>query len=255
MNRRKALLGGGIAVVGGAALYFGRPMIEDLLAGPPEYIPIADAPGFRRLADQSGSLSQGARDPFAGIDVPGTEAPVRVEIDNHCTALFERPPNPGVVPIAIFTDYNCPFCRVVEPRLIDMEQDPNSNVVLYFHNLPLLGEASLLGARAALAADKQGWYRPLHRALMGSGSVISEAYIMAQAERLGIDTDALSRDMEHPEIDQRLATSRALAGDLGVIGTPALVIGRTLALGALSQPRIEWLVAYEFAEGPMECSV
>jgi protein-disulfide isomerase len=132
-----------------------------------------------------------------------------------------------------FFDYRCPYCKTVAGAFIDtVEEDGDLRIV--FKEFPILGDWSLLAAKAALAADKQGKYLPLHRALMEYKGEPTEEAVFDIAAAQGIDVDRLRQDMESPDVQEQLDRNYALARALGVRGTPAFIIGNELVPGALS---------------------
>ena len=62
---------------------------------------------------------------------------------------------------------------------------------------------------------------------------VEESNVMQAAEKLGIDTAQLRRDMESPKINEHIETSMRLARSLGFNGTPSFVIGEALAPGLI----------------------
>lgn len=148
----------------------------------------------------------------------------------------------GDVVIVEFFDYRCGYCRHTAPDLFALvAKDPGVKVV--FKEFPILGEASRLASRAALASRKQGLYFDFHQALMQADISFSEAEIMAVAQSVGLDTQKLKTDMADPEIDAYLARTDALARDLGIGGTPAFVVDGELFPGALDAGDFDQLVA------------
>jgi protein-disulfide isomerase len=146
----------------------------------------------------------------------------------------------GDITLVEFFDYRCGYCRrVVDSVRALVDQDQDLRVV--FKEFPILGEDSVRAARAALAAERQGLYLPLHFALMATED-LSMAGIMQAAAGVGLDTAQLARDMESPEIQAEIAATYALARDLGIEGTPAFVIDDELIPGAVSQERLAALI-------------
>lgn len=77
----------------------------------------------------------------------------------------------GDVTVIEFFDYNCPYCRRAKPTIEGLiAADPNVRVV--FREFPILGDDSVLAARAALAARAQGMYEEFHWALIDRKSVV-----------------------------------------------------------------------------------
>ena len=144
--------------------------------------------------------------------------------------------------IVEFFDAQCGFCKQLHPAMEALiRRDPGVRVVL--KDLPVLGPNSQLAARALLAAQRQGRYVPLYDALLEQRAPLTEASLRQAAERVGLDWTRLRREMDDPAVLRRIEANLRLASDLGVEGTPALVIGRTLIPGAVDLPTLQRLVA------------
>jgi protein-disulfide isomerase len=146
----------------------------------------------------------------------------------------------GEVTLVEFFDYRCGYCRrVVSSLRALVEEDRDLRVV--FKEFPILGEDSVRAARAALAAERQGLYMPLHFALMAADDLSMQG-IMTMAAGVGLDTERLAQDMASPEIEAEIAANYALANELGIEGTPAFVVDDELIPGAVSQERLASLI-------------
>jgi protein-disulfide isomerase len=152
---------------------------------------------------------------------------------------LERDPNApvfgnpeGDVTVVEFFDYNCPYCRRVKPHM-EALLDADKNVRVVYREWPILGEGSVFAARAALASREQGKYDEFHWAMMELKGRVEESNVMQAAEKLGIDTAQLRRDMESLKINEHIETSMRLARSLGFNGTPSFVIGEALAPGLI----------------------
>ncbi len=148
----------------------------------------------------------------------------------------------GDVTIVEFFDVRCPYCKRMEPPMAELlAQD--RRVRLIYKDLPVLGPASMLGARALLAAQKQGRYEAMRDALMGTTAPITDDTIRAEAQKLGLDRARLIKDMDDPVIAARLEANLALAASLAIQGTPALVVGGALLPGAVDLTELKRAVA------------
>jgi protein-disulfide isomerase len=242
LSRRGLLIGAG-AMIGVWAL---KAPVQRLFAGRFEFVDLESPAGFRSF--EGGQLS-GGFDPFFGLE-GGTRDGFAALVDDTSADLERHlygPHADGTVRIASFSDYNCPYCRVLTKRLDEISQsDPSVRIT--WHELPLLGETSVIGARAALAAERQGAYLAMHKRLMRSGFRVTPAYIESVAADLGLDTDQLARDMDQPDVLAQIDRVKALAQIFGIIGTPAMVVGKTLVMGEISLPRLDALIALERSE-------
>ena len=75
--------------------------------------------------------------------------------------------------------------------------------------------------------------------------VANESSILRVASDLGLDVDQLTKDMASPEIQADLDQTRALADLFGFLGTPGLVIGRTVLNGATPVSMLRQIVKDE----------
>lgn len=154
----------------------------------------------------------------------------------------------GDVTVIEFFDYNCPYCRRAKPTIEGLiAADPNVRVV--FREFPILGDDSVLAARAALAARAQDKYEEFHWALMGLSGRINEAQIMQIAGELELDVPQLQADMESDAVSVHIETSLSLAQSLGITGTPSFVVGETILPGLVDQARLEELVSELRSDG------
>lgn len=203
--------------------------------------------GFRELVVDT-SLTR--VDSVVGLQVPGRHGGDRSKrsTSEFCSALFRMPESPAVgnpkspVQIASFFDYRCPYCRTLSETLSQVQR-PDVHIV--YKEWPVLGESSLLAARAALAAAKQGQYASFHKRLMNSRFVPTAALVEDFAIELGLSPAQLRVDMKAVEIELEIQRNLALASDLGFVGTPVLVVGRTIVPGPITRTRLEDLIKLE----------
>lgn len=242
-------------MVGG--IYGLRAMPWDHLLGQgSDYVAINGLPPFRALA-VSGRLSSGTV-PFIGIEPPDENATDR-RVRAHavtadlCGALFGEETRPGVLPIAYFSGFRCPFCRTLERDLDEILADNPDTIRLVQHELPIFGPPSELAARASVAAARQGMQQPLRRRLIRTSLVADERSVFALAEIVGLYIDKLERDMTSPSVQAELDRTRALADVFGFFGTPGLVIGRTVVFGSVSGSLLRRIVADEQSMAPLNC--
>jgi protein-disulfide isomerase len=162
--------------------------------------------------------------------------------------LFRDPNSPAVgkrdseVQIVAFLDYRCPYCKKLTDIIANMQTD---NVRIVYKEWPILGDSSLLAARAGLAADKQGKYLAFHTRLMNSRLIPTATYIDEIAVALGLNQSQLRLDMNSAATTFAIQRTSTLASTLGLLGTPALVVGRTMVQGEITQSQLERLIENE----------
>lgn len=219
-SRRGLLLLGG-AMAGVAAL----PMLRARFGGAPARRPHSRLAGFHVV---DGGPVSARPDPFAGIADPALDRPAPDVPATPCAGLFRAPTAPGTVPVAVFTDIDCPYCRRLEGRLADIG---SGAITPSWHDLPLLGPASVIGARLIVAADAQGAEARMRDLLQRRRVTGAGAFIDSVARSLDLDAARLAADMRAPATEARLARTLGLANLFRVPGTPALVVADTLVIG------------------------
>jgi protein-disulfide isomerase len=148
------------------------------------------------------------------------------------------------VTIVEFFDYRCVHCRHVAPT-IDKIVSSNASVRVVYKNFPVLGEPSVLAARAAVAAQQQGGWPKLHRAMLAFDGDFTMDGILALGTSVGLDAARLKTDMMSPATDSALQANMKLAAALGLDATPSFVIGDRVIRGALSADALQALVEEE----------
>ncbi|MFO1248325.1 MAG: DsbA family protein [Alphaproteobacteria bacterium] len=133
----------------------------------------------------------------------------------------------GNVVIVEFFDYACPYCKAVEPRLEALLKS-DRKVKLVLKEFPILTPQSMIATRAALAAVRQGKYRPFHEAMMNFRGQLLEADIFDMARASGLDIARLRKDMTAPEISDEIIANFNLARGIRVFQTPAFIVGGKL---------------------------
>ena len=146
-----------------------------------------------------------------------------------------------------FLDYRCPYCKTLSNIIAKMDGDDARFV---YREWPILGDASMLAARAALAADWQGKYIAFHNRLMNTRLIPTPGLIDSIAKDLGLDLEKLRTDMNAETTTLALRQNAALATALGLSGTPVLVVGRTVVQGDITRRQLEKLIADERSQPP-----
>ena len=188
-----------------------------------------------------------------GLDIaPGSALGQSDPADNVLTesAVLRDPEIPvagnadGDITIVEYFDYNCPYCRKVEPELRQVVQD-DGKVRLVYKDWPVLGPVSIAAARLALATKYQDKYVAAHDALMGSASRLTELRIRELLGNAGIDVDRAAKDLEANAraIDAILARNNDQATAFGFKGTPSFIIGKFRVPGALTMAEFDQAIA------------
>jgi protein-disulfide isomerase len=150
----------------------------------------------------------------------------------------------GDITIVEWFDYNCPYCRKLEPELRQVVQD-DGKVRLVLKDWPILGPVSKVAARMALAAKYQDKFAAAHEAMMGVNSKLTEPRIRELLAGAGIDIDRLNRDLSAnaKAIDAILARNDDQARAFGFNGTPSFIVGKFRVPGVLTMAEFEQVIA------------
>jgi len=122
-----------------------------------------------------------------------------------------------------FFDYQCVHCKAVNTILQALIK-ANPNVRFNFKELPIFGKDSEFAAQAALAAAKQGKYQEFHEALLAAENPLTADKVWSIAKSLGLNVDAMKKDMDSADIKKQMLTNFQIANKLGVEGTPTFVL-------------------------------
>jgi protein-disulfide isomerase len=150
----------------------------------------------------------------------------------------------GDITIVEYFDYQCPYCRKVEPELRQVVQD-DGKVRLVLKDWPILGPVSVVASRMALASKYQDKFIQAHDAMIGVNSKLTEPRIRELLAGAGIDVDRLNRDLDAnaKAIDAILARNNDQATAFGFNGTPAFIVGKFRIPGALTMAQFDQAIA------------
>jgi protein-disulfide isomerase len=150
----------------------------------------------------------------------------------------------GDVTIVEYFDYQCPYCRKIEPELRQVVQD-DGKVRLVLKDWPVLGPVSVIAARMAVATKYQDKFVQSHDALIGINSKLTEPRIRELLAGAGIDVDRLDRDLASnaKAIDAILARNGDQAVAFGFRGTPSFIVGKFRVPGILTMAQFDQVIA------------
>src|SRR3981189_3687374 len=150
----------------------------------------------------------------------------------------------GDITIVEYFDYQCPYCRKIDPELRQVIQD-DGKVRLVLKDWPILGPVSKVASRMALAAKYQDKFMAAHEAMIGVSSKLTEPRIGELLSGAGIDMDRLKRDLatNAKAIDAILARNNDQALAFGFKGTPSFIVGKFRVPAVLTMAGFERVIA------------
>jgi len=154
-------------------------------------------------------------------------------IADHADFLFRDPNSPRIgaknprLTLVVFTDYNCPYCKKLDPYLEKIVAK-YPDVAVIFKFLPYRAESSVTAARDALTVWREKPQQFLHfnEVLMAKKGYHDDASIVAAKKKAAVVVD--TPDNQSLET---LKKSLSVAEQLGIQGTPATLIGNELLAG------------------------
>jgi protein-disulfide isomerase len=176
----------------------------------------------------------------------------------NANAIFKSKSDPvvgnpkGNAVMVEFMDYNCGWCKrsVGEvSQLIETDKD----IKVLFKEFPIFGPDSEYAAKAALAANRQGKYWELHKALYAVEGHVNAVVVDDVAKGLGIDVARMKKDMEDPEIAKQIDNNHGLGQLLALTGTPAFIIDQSVSPGYITLDEMKTTVAEVRAAGCKYC--
>jgi protein-disulfide isomerase len=175
--------------------------------------------------------AQGRAEPGEAAVLRDPEVPVGGNVD-------------GDIAIVEWFDYQCPYCRKLEPELRQVVQD-DGKVRLIWKDWPILGPVSIVAAKMALACKYQGKYGEAHDAMMALNSKLTEARIDEVLAGAGLDVDRAKRDLAAHEkaIAAILVRNNEQAEGLAFRGTPSFIVGKFRVPGTLTMDEFAQVIA------------
>ena len=142
----------------------------------------------------------------------------------------------GTKEIVVFLDPFCGHCRRFH-EVLDKAVKNNSDLRVVVKDLPVLGEPSAMAVMALLTAHLQGEqaYDALQSKIMEAEAPLSkDDFIKIASQISGIDTKKFAKDVDSDQVSSQMKATLALAQEIGVNGTPSLIIGNNFIEGGMS---------------------
>ncbi|MGE3843416.1 MAG: thioredoxin domain-containing protein [Vicinamibacterales bacterium] len=157
--------------------------------------------------------------PVRRISVQYEGAPIRGDVNAPVT-------------IVEFSDFHCPFCRRVQPTLLQLLTKYPGKVRIAYKDLPLdsLHPQAKRASEAARCARDQGKFWEYHDKIYAGNSDSSAENLRSMATAVGLDVAAFESCLATGQHRPGIQTDLTQASQLGLNGTPAFFInGRALS--------------------------
>lgn len=144
------------------------------------------------------------------------------------TLFFEdKAENPRKVFLLEYSDFQCPFCKRVQPTLGKLRQNYADKVQFGYRHFPLpFHKEAKDMAEAAECAGDQGKFWDLQAGLYGASGVIHRNEMTRYAERAGVkNVRAFQLCMDKGKYKSKIEKDIEEGVKTGVQGTPSFILG------------------------------
>ncbi len=143
------------------------------------------------------------------------------------TAFIQGAKN-GSVMLLEFSDFQCPYCKKVQPLLRDLVKKYRDRVAFGYRHFPLsFHQEADESAIAAECAREQGKFLEMHSSLYQQQGRQSVSDLKKIAVKIGVaDTKKFNACLDGNKYRKLLERDMEVAESIGINGTPAFVIGK-----------------------------
>ncbi len=167
-----------------------------------------------------------------GGEEKGPEADTTVYKVAAGNSASKGPKNP-MLDVIIFSDFQCPFCKRVEPQLAQMEKEYAGKVRMTWKNFPLpFHNNAEPAAEAAMAAHAQGKFWQMHDTLFTNNTALERANLEKYAQDIGLNMNKFKADLDAKKYKDQIEAETKEGQEVGVNGTPAVFINGRKISGA-----------------------
>jgi protein-disulfide isomerase len=159
---------------------------------------------------------------------------------------------PAAAPVTIveFADYQCPYCRAVEPTLNQLREQYKDKIRYSYRDFPLpMHPYAEKAAEASRCAGEQGQFWPYHdRIFTGDAESLSDSNLRSTAAALKLDSDKFGKCLDSGKEQAAVEKDLDQGKNLGVSGTPSFFINGYYVSGAISYDDLRELVDQQLAQ-------
>jgi cyclophilin family peptidyl-prolyl cis-trans isomerase/protein-disulfide isomerase len=149
---------------------------------------------------------------------------------------WSRGPLSATVTFIEWSDFQCPYCAALEPQLEKLRQAYPDDVRIVYRQFPLvtIHDKAELAAEASEAAGAQGKFWELHDLLFAkhddwANSTLDDfrKTLSDYAQQIGLDVKQFDSELDGGKYKDKVAASYHLAEQLGLSGTPFLLVNQS----------------------------
>jgi protein-disulfide isomerase len=184
----------------------------------------------------------------AAAEPPGPEQDTKVwKVDPGDSPA--RGPKNAPVTLVLFSDFQCPYCKRVEPTITQLEKEYAGKIRVVWKNMPLeFHQNAKPAASAALAAGEQGKFWEMHDKLFENQTALDRASLDKYASELGLDVARFKAALDSDKFAAKINAEMKEAAAVEVNGTPATFVNGRKIGGAYPYETFKKLVDQELAK-------
>ncbi|MCK5514457.1 MAG: thioredoxin domain-containing protein, partial [Deltaproteobacteria bacterium] len=144
-----------------------------------------------------------------------------------------RGPQDAKVTIIEFSDFQCPFCKKVQPTIEKILEKYPNDVKHVFKQHPLaFHKDAPLASEASLAAGEQGMFWDMHGIIFENQKKLKEDDLLRYAKEIGLDVEQFKADLRDHRYKPQVDRETQQAVKIGATGTPAFFVNGRYLSGA-----------------------
>ncbi|MGE5111759.1 MAG: thioredoxin domain-containing protein [Acidobacteriaceae bacterium] len=156
--------------------------------------------------------------------------------------------------IVEFSDFQCPYCRSVEPALKAVLEKYKGRVNLAYHDLPLreIHPQAQLAAEASRCAAEQGKFWEYHDLLFEHQDKLGRGDLVEHARTLNLDEKKFDLCLSSGKYKDFIEQERQLGMKAGITGTPGFLINGNLLTGNLPESSFDKFIQEALGSVPKQ---
>jgi len=170
---------------------------------------------------------------------------IPVKTDGHSS----RGPSDAPVTLAVFSDFECPYCVTLNTTLSKIIAERGDKVRLVYLHFPLgqIHPHAGKAAEASLCAEGQGKFWEMHDELYKDRTKLGIEDLKTKAEAIGLDSGRFNECLSSGKYADRIRADVEAGRAVGVSSTPTLFINGRPLMGAYPFQEIVKIIDEELA--------
>jgi len=176
---------------------------------------------------------------YEGKAAPKVEAPkpqvdktvYKVSVDPAVDAIKGEPN--ALVTAVVFSEFQCPFCKKIEPTLQQLATDYAGKIRFVFKHSPLpFHKDAMPASNASLCAKEQGKFWEMHDKLFENQQALDAPSLEKYATEVGVDGAKWKKCFDASTYNAQILADQELGGKVTARGTPNVFINGRKLTGA-----------------------